>query len=180
MLYNAGAFTGLIMLHVCSLAELHLTVARTGARYVLTVMGNVDKALRPPSVAEANHLKVSMDDITQAAEGFVTPCAAHVEQVLDFVRRWPRDAPMVIHCYAGISRSSASAFAAACLLAPHRDEVSIARQIRQASPTAYPNRLIVQLADAALGRSGRMVAALDAMGPGAMGTEGVPFRVEID
>lgn len=168
------------MLHVCSLAELHPTVARTGARYVLTVMGNVDKALRPPTITEANHLKVSMDDITEAADGFVTPCAAHVEQVLDFVRRWPRDAPMVIHCYAGISRSTASAFAAACLLAPHRDELSIARQIRQASPTAFPNRLIVTLADAALGRNGRMLAAIEAMGPGAMTTEGRPFRIDID
>ena len=168
------------MLHVCSLADLHPTVASTGARYVLTVMGNVDKALRPPSVEEANHLKVSMDDITEAADGMVTPSAAHVTRVLDFVRRWNRDAPMVIHCYAGISRSTASAFAAACLLNPHRDETTIARQIRAASPTAYPNRLIVSLDDAALGRDGRMLKALDAMGPGDMSVEGRPFRVEIE
>ncbi len=30
---------------------------------------------------------------------------------------------MVVHCYAGISRSTASAFAAACALNPRRDEV---------------------------------------------------------
>ena len=87
---------------------------------------------------------------------------------------------MVIHCYAGISRSTASAFMAACALNPHRDESSIARQIRAASPTAYPNRLIVTLADQVLGRDGRMVRALDDMGPGNMSIEGRPFRVEIE
>jgi predicted protein tyrosine phosphatase len=168
------------MLHVCSLAELHPTVERTGARYVLTVMANVDKAVRPSAVLLDNHLKVSMDDITEATDGFTAPCADHVGRVLDFVRRWPRDAPMVIHCYAGISRSTASAFAAACLLAPHRDEMSIARQIRAASPSAAPNRLIVRLADEALGRRGRMVAAVDAMGPGHPTVAGRPFEVSID
>ena len=168
------------MLHVCSLADLPKTVHATGARYVLTVMGNVDKAQTPASVPEPNHLRVSMDDITEAADGFVAPSATHVAQVLDFVRRWSRDAPMVIHCYAGISRSTASAFAAACLLNPDRDEMAIARQIRLASPSAYPNRLIVSLADAALGRGGRMLRALDAMGPGSMTIEGRPFRIEID
>jgi predicted protein tyrosine phosphatase len=167
------------MLHVCSLADLPATVEATGARYVLTVMANVDKAERPPSVPAPNHVKISMDDITEQAQGMVAPSAHHVERVLDFVRRWERDAPMVIHCYAGISRSTASAFAAACLLNPQRDEIEIARQIRAASPSAFPNRLIVSLADQALGRQGRMLQALDAMGPGDMTHEGRPFRVEI-
>jgi predicted protein tyrosine phosphatase len=113
-------------------------------------------------------------------DGFVAPCADHVERVLAFVRGWDRAAPMVVHCYAGISRSTASAFAAACMLNPHRDEITIARQIRTASPIAQPNRLIVGLADRLLGRDGRMLRALDEMGPGSMMVEGRPFRVELD
>jgi predicted protein tyrosine phosphatase len=66
------------------------------------------------------------------------------------------------------------------MLNPHRDEISIARQIRQASPIAQPNRLIVSLADKALGREGRMLRALDEMGPGNMMIEGRPFRVDLD
>lgn len=168
------------MIHVCSLAALHDTVQVTGARHVLTVMGNISKVMRPPTVLEANHLMISMDDITEPADGFVAPSVEHVERALDFVRRWDRAAPMVVHCYAGISRSTASAFAAACALNPHRDELSIARQIRQASPSAYPNRLIVMLADKALGREGRMLAALDAIGPGDLSVEGRPFRVDLE
>jgi predicted protein tyrosine phosphatase len=168
------------MIHVCSLAALPEIVRSTGASHVLTVMGNVDQVQRPESVLPANHMKVSMDDIIAPMQGYVAPSEAHVDQVLNFVRGWDRRAPMVIHCYAGVSRSTASAFAAACLLNPHRDEMDIARQIRAASPIASPNRLIVSLADKALGRDGRMLRALESMGPASMMVEGVPFRVELE
>jgi predicted protein tyrosine phosphatase len=101
-------------------------------------------------------------------------------QVLAFIRGWDRKAPLVVHCYAGISRSTASAFTAVCALNPHRDEISIARQIRAASPIAQPNRLIVALADRALGREGRMLRAIDEMGPGDMTIEGRPFRIDLE
>ena len=168
------------MLHVCSLAALPETVKVTGASHVLTVMANVEQVQRPASVLPANHLKISMDDITEHMDGFVAPSEDHVERVLAFVRGWDRAAPLVVHCYAGISRSTASAFAAACMLNPHKDEIAIARQIRAASPIAQPNRLIVSLADKALGREGRMLRALDEMGPGTMTVEGRPFRVDLE
>jgi predicted protein tyrosine phosphatase len=168
------------MIHVCSLAALPDTVKATGASHVLTVMANVDQVQRPESVLAANHLKISMDDITEQMDGFVAPSDSHIEQVLNFVRGWDRSAPLVVHCYAGISRSTASAFAAVCMLNPHRDEISIARQLRAASPIASPNRLIVSLADRALGRDGRMLRALDEMGPGNMMIEGRPFCLDLD
>jgi predicted protein tyrosine phosphatase len=168
------------MIHVCSLAALPETVKTTGASHVLTVMARVDQVQRPHSVLEANHLRVQVDDITEQMDGFVAPSDLHVEQVLNFVRGWDRRAPLVVPCYAGISRSTASAFAAACMLNPHRDEIAIARQIRAASPIAQPNRLIVSLADKALGREGRMLRALDEMGPGNLLVEGRPFRVDLD
>ena len=168
------------MIHVCSLAALPETLRAVGASHILTVMANVDQVQRPASVLAANHLKVQMDDITEELEGFVAPSESHIEQVLQFVRSWDRNAPLVVHCYAGISRSTASAFAAACALNPRRDEIAIARQIREASPIASPNRLIVRLADKALGREGRMLRALDEMGPGSMTVEGRPFRIDLE
>ena len=168
------------MLHVCSLAALPDTVKATGASHILTVMANVAQVQRPESVLPANHLRVQMDDITEQIDGFVAPTETHIEQVLNFVRGWDRSAPLVIHCYAGISRSTASAFAAVCALNPHRDEIAIARLIRAASPIASPNRLIVSLADKMLGRGGRMLRALDEMGPGSMTAEGRPFRIDLE
>ena len=168
------------MIHVCSLAALPSTVKITGASHILTIMAYVEQVQRPGSVLPVNHLKVQVDDITEAIEGFVVPSEIHVEQVLNFVRGWDRGAPLVVHCYAGISRSTASAFAAVCALNPHRDEIAIARQIRDASPIASPNRLIVSLADKALGREGRMLRALDEMGPASLTSVGQPFRIDLE
>jgi len=168
------------MIHVCSLADLHSTVASTGASHVLTVMGKVEKAVRPTSVLEANHMRISMDDITEIAEGFTAPSTGNVEDALAFIRGWDRKAPLVIHCFAGISRSTATAFMGACALNPGRSENEIALRMRNASPSASPNRLIVSLADNLLGREGRMVRALDEMGPPSMVLEGRPFRIDLE
>jgi predicted protein tyrosine phosphatase len=168
------------MLHVCSLAHLPGTVQVTGASHVITVMADVRQVQRPPSIRECNHLVISMDDIIEEAEGFTAPALEHVERVLDFGRGWDRAAPMVIHCYAGISRSTASAFAVACALNPNRSELAIAQRIRSASPFAHPNRLIVSHADRLLRRDGRMLRALDEMGPGNLTVEGYPFQIDLD
>lgn len=168
------------MIHVCSLALLPDIVHATRASHVITVMANVGQVRRPASIAAGNHLVISMDDINEPADGFVAPQRSHVQQVLDFGRRWDRTAPLVIHCYAGISRSTASAFAIACALNPGREEADIARRIRKDSPSAHPNRLIVSHADDLLGRQGRMLDALAAIGPGDMSIEGRPFRIDLD
>ena len=168
------------MIHVCSLALLPDTVRSTGASHVITVMADIDKVQRPASILADNHLRVSMDDITAPADGFVAPQRDHIEQFLAFGRRWDRTAPMVVHCYAGISRSTATAFAIACALNPERDEAAIARKLRADSPTANPNLLIITHADELLGRKGRMIRALTDIGPGDMCIEGRPFRIDLE
>jgi predicted protein tyrosine phosphatase len=50
--------------------------------------------------------------------------------------------------------------------------------LRAASPHATPNRLIVRLADDLLGRKGRMVEAVTAIGRGADAWEGRVFTLE--
>jgi predicted protein tyrosine phosphatase len=104
----------------------------------------------------ARHLKLAFHDVERAAEGETAPNMEHMRELLAFVRSWTRDRPLLIHCYAGISRSSAAAFVAACALNPDVDESEIARTLRRASANARPNRALVALADDALGRRGRM------------------------
>jgi predicted protein tyrosine phosphatase len=167
------------MIHVCSLARLHDTVAETGARHIVTLLKTTDRVLRPQCVAPDNHLILCMDDIPEPMDGYVVPCEDHVSQLIAFVRGWDRAAPMVVHCYAGISRSTASAFVAACTLNPERTELRIAQELRQRSDTASPNRRIVSIADDLLGRGGRMVDAIDAIGPATLAVEGRPLWLEL-
>ncbi|MCB1490442.1 MAG: tyrosine protein phosphatase [Rhodobiaceae bacterium] len=165
------------MLHVCSLSRLAETVERTGASHVLTVISAHTPVRRPPGIEPDNHLYLGFDDITAPMEGFSPPARAHVEQVLDFAREWDRAAPMVVHCWAGISRSTASAYAIACALHPEADEMALAAALRRASPSATPNRLMVQFADDILGRNGRMSRAIASIGRGADAYEGKPFAL---
>jgi predicted protein tyrosine phosphatase len=168
------------MIHVCSLARLHDTVRETGARHVVTLIKDVTLVHRPSGIAAENHLLLDMDDISEHIDGYVLPGEQHVDELLGFVRRWDRAKPLVVHCYAGISRSTAGAFVTACALNPERDERQIARALRLASPTADPNLRIVRLADHALQRNGRMVRAIEGIGRGEMAHAAHPFRLDLE
>lgn len=166
-------------IHVCSLAKLNVTVAESSASHVLTLIKNRDLVKTPPGIAPDRHLILDLADIAAPREGEVAPSEEHVGQLIDFVSGWNADFPLVIHCYAGVSRSTAAAFTAMCHLMPHIPEAEHARLIRKLSPTATPNPLIVSLADRMLSRNGRMVEACDAIGRGADCTEGTPFSVPL-
>ncbi len=110
------------MIHVCSLSRLQETVEDTGARHVVSLIGDEARLQRPPSVAPENHLWLCLHDISSPLDGYIMPGEQHVAELLNFVRGWDRKAPLVVHCYMGISRSTASAFASVCALNPKRDE----------------------------------------------------------
>ncbi len=166
-------------LHVCPLSRLHDTVAETRASHVLSLMGTGAKIERPAGIAPDRHLFIGVSDIVEPMEGHILAEASHMEQVLSFVRGWNRESPFVIHCWAGISRSTAGAYIAACALEPERDEAEIATALRAASPMATPNARFVALADDLLGRKGRMVDAIRAIGRGADAMEGTPFMLQL-
>jgi predicted protein tyrosine phosphatase len=67
-----------------------------------------------------------------------------------------------------------------CSLHPEADEADIARDIRTRSPSATPNIRLVRLADDLLGRQGRMVSAVEAIGRGREAFEGtVPLALKL-
>jgi predicted protein tyrosine phosphatase len=167
------------MIHVCSLARLPSTVDETGASHIVTLLRLVDRVERPRRIAPENHLVLAVDDITMPMDGYTAPANEHVERLINFVTAWDRKTPMVMHCFAGISRSTAAAYVAACALNPQRNEMQIAWDIRRASPTAQPNSRLVSVADRLLNRDGRMIRAVDAIGLGEAAPEGFPFRLDI-
>ncbi len=164
-------------IHVCSLAALQDVVDRTGASHVVTVINPWSMPQTPVGVVAANHLKIAVNDIEEPQSGLVAPDDNHIAQLLDFVAGWQRDNPMVIHCLAGISRSSAAAFIAICALNDAVPELTIARALRSASKTASPNRLMVKLADQQMRRNGRMIAAVEDIGVGEHSLGGRPFSI---
>ncbi len=146
----------------------------------MTLINNGTPVVRPDAVEAANHFRIGIHDICEPMDGMICPAEEHVSGLLDFVTRWDRQAPVVVHCFAGISRSTAAAFSAYCAVRPDLDEAEIAARLRSRSPQATPNIRIVRIADAILGREGRMVTAVETIGRGADAFEGAVFALRLD
>jgi predicted protein tyrosine phosphatase len=165
------------LLHVCSLATVHETINAAGASHLITVINAQTMLDTPAAIRAGRHLKIAVNDIAAPQPGLVHPSTEHVGEIIGFAREWNHAGPLVVHCWAGISRSTAAAFITLCALNEEGVEAEIARSIRAASATATPNPLMVELADNALGRRGRMVEAIAAIGPGQMAMSGTPFAI---
>src|SRR5699024_10964060 len=116
---------------VCPLSQVERLTEELGVGHILTLLGDPAQAVTPDGVAD--HLVINVHDIVTANGDQILAEASHVQQVIDFARGWDGKAPMLIHCFAGISRSTASAFIVACVQQPGRAESEIAEQIRAAS-----------------------------------------------
>jgi predicted protein tyrosine phosphatase len=158
---------------VTPLSSLSEALAAHHPSHLVSLLSPEHMIATPEGFPAARHLRLGVNDIVDPAAGTAPPARAHIDQLLEFARGWDASRPMVIHCWAGISRSMASAFAILCDRLGEDREIEIARAIRQRAPHAQPNRLLVQHADDALGRRGRMIAALNSMGPPLLAEEGV-------
>jgi predicted protein tyrosine phosphatase len=167
------------MIHVTPLSRLSEIVAETQARHLISLLSATASFERPAGLEDGDCLHITINDIVEDQDGLVAPARHHVEALLDFARRWDRTGPLVVHCYAGISRSTAAAYVIAAALQPERDEMDLALELRARSPSATPNSRIVALADDLLRRDGRMIAAIGSIGRGAEASEGVPFVLAV-
>ncbi len=133
----------------------------------------------PLPVADDRRLKLSFHDIAAPVEALVPASAGDVAAIIGFARRWREQgngAPLVFHCWMGVSRSPAAAFIAACALRGKAAEHELAGELRALAPFATPNRLLVELADEILGRGGRMSDAITAIGRGEETFSGNPWQ----
>jgi len=172
------AIQQLATIHVCALRHVPEMVKRTGARHLVSVINAELLPVTPTSISRDRHLKLNMHDVIEAQPDSTAPATNHVMELLDFMQSWDKQAPILIHCFAGLSRSTAAAFISLCALNPRTPEEIIARALRRSSDTAIPNKLFVALADRALRREGRMLAALDRMEQNRSAFECIPFEIE--
>jgi predicted protein tyrosine phosphatase len=166
------------MIVVTPLQHLDATIARHQPSHVLTLLspGHEESTRREPPFER--HLQLFFHDITEARAGLIAPDRESVGAVLDFAQSWTGPRPLLVHCWAGISRSSAAAFVIACARNPGHER-DIADALRRRAPFATPNRLIVALADDLLQRSGRMIEAVERIGRGAEAFQGAPYELPV-
>ena len=106
------------------------------------------------------HRVFRFDDIVADYPGFASPQRRHVAELLEFGATLADAEHLLIHCHAGVSRSTA---AAAILMAqpnPGREQEAFLALLDM-RPHAWPNTRMVQFADALLERDGALMAGLE-------------------
>jgi predicted protein tyrosine phosphatase len=162
---------------ICSLAAAPQMARKLRPSRIVSLLSPYDTFPTFDGMGPDLHLTVPIHDIVDDIGDWRAPDLSDAESVIRFVERWDRANPMLIHCWAGISRSTASAFITACVHNPKADEEEIAMAIRKASVTASPNRRLVAHADALLGRNGRMNRAVEMIGRGDVTMEALAFSI---
>jgi predicted protein tyrosine phosphatase len=153
--------------------------ARHKAREMITLIAEKHDFHRPGIIDPTRHLSVIVNDIAFGGKkGLIAPQTEHVDEIIAFAKSWDQSAPLLVHCWMGVSRSPAAALIAALAVAPELDDARLAQALRKASPQASPNTRLVEIADTLLSRSGRLVAAVKAIGRGADYQGEAPFILE--
>ena len=140
--------------------------------HIVTLLSPDHMIETPAGFRPDRHLRLAMNDVVDAAAADTPPGQTHVRELLAFARTWSAEDPMLVHCWAGISRSMAATYIILCDRLGRGSEVLAAKAIRSRAPHAYPNALLVRHADDILGRQGRMVDAIRDIGAGRMVAEG--------
>jgi predicted protein tyrosine phosphatase len=171
------------MILVTPLSAVEETVRRYKPSHAVTLLAPEHMIDPLQDLLPERHLRLGMHDVADELTSESAPCADHVNVLIDFGRSWNATAPMLVHCWAGVSRSMAAAYILLSDKLGSGTEMRLAKAIRTRAPHAYPNPLLVKLADEALGRGGRMVSAVESIGRGTIVAEGrcveLPLKLNI-
>ena len=149
---------------VCGIDELG-DHAAVGVTHVLSILD--PSAPQPPAFgAFGEHARVELrfDDVIEEIDDKVVPTRDHVEAILavgrDLSISTDEAAHLLVHCHAGISRSTAALTLILAQACPERPAPEIVDEVLRIRSRAWPNLRLIELGDALLGRGGDLVAAV--------------------
>jgi predicted protein tyrosine phosphatase len=150
---------------ICGIPEL----GAHGAAGVTHVLSILDPRWPEPEAFAAftPHRRIALrfHDIIGVEPGLVTPTREEVRALLEFGRDAEaerQDLHLLIHCHAGISRSTAAAALLLAQAAPRRPPADIFDEIGRQRPRAWPNLLLLEYGEELLRRAGEIVPAVAA------------------
>ena len=153
------------VIYISSWRTMEARAIELGVPHILSLLGIEGEPDTPHGIDPARHLHIEVDDVPAPFAGDIAPTMEHVQKILEFSSGWDRQGPMIVHCYAGVSRSTAAALVILCQYNPGRER-DAAMALRRAAPHARPNRQLIAAADRFMGLESRLEEAVDAIGPG--------------
>lgn len=148
-------------LTICGIDELACHCA-AGVTHVLSIL---DPGWPEPELLSGfdlnRRLRLRFHDVIESQPGWIAPERWDVELLLAFARDLvaSRETHLLIHCHAGVSRSTAAATLVLAQTRPDRPTDEVLQEIVRLRPRAWPNLRILELGDEILGRRGEIVEA---------------------
>jgi predicted protein tyrosine phosphatase len=144
---------------ICGLDELIGHQGR-GVTHILSIL---DPEWPDPEAFQAYdpHFRATLrfHDAIESGPDILLPQRPDVEAILTFGRDAAEAGGLLIHCHAGISRSTAATLMILAQAHPHEDEEELAERLLQTRPQAWPNSRMIGFADELLDRNGRLMTA---------------------
>lgn len=162
------------MLHIVvgPKAECHEAKSKHNCDHIISIQDAIDQPTHTPAGVK-NHFHIYFDDLDvpvetrrstrySGIERTLHPTKKDVSRILNFSRKLPTNTRLYVHCWAGVSRSTAATFAIFCdRLGPGREDEAMQKTHEAAVYKGiWPNKLMVQYADELLAREGRAIAAV--------------------
>src|ERR1700759_4975083 len=107
--------------------------------HMVTLLSPEHMIETPRGFPRDRHLRLGINDVVDVSAGENPPLKKHVEQLLPFPRDWPAEAPILVHCWAGISRSMAATYIILCDRLGRGSELYAAKALRPPARPAYPH-----------------------------------------
>ena len=149
---------------VCGIDELNRH-CEAGVSHVLSIL-DPDWPVPDAFGAFGEHDKLELrfhDVIDEHNTDVIAPQGVHVAQLLAFGRQLAAEphvgTHLLVHCHAGISRSTAAMALILAQALPDTPADRIFEEILRIRPQAWPNLRILELGEAELDRQGELVAA---------------------
>ena len=146
---------------ICGIPELPQHCA-TGVSHVLSIIDTHEP--RPSALDDfhgIDHELIRFDDVVAEYPGFEACTPAHIVRVLEFGERAHADPTghVLVHCHAGVSRSTAAAAILMTQHAPGQEEAAFLKLL-DLRKHGWPNTRMVEFADQLLKRDGAMLRGL--------------------
>jgi predicted protein tyrosine phosphatase len=165
-------------LWICRACDLQTLAAELRPHRILSIAEPGFRNVTPAIIESNRHHHLNFDDIVEVISGYVAPSERHVGSIIDLATELTDADRILIHCQAGISRSSAAALIMLAVRNPGHER-AIAARLRREGPWFAPNRLMVDIADRLIGRGPVLTAALTSMGPPTMLLNSRPVQLPL-
>lgn len=144
-------------IHISDVEKVPGVLHKHGITHVLSLLRGKEfnELLLPRGFDRSNWLCIEMDD-TYDPDSPLAPTKEKVARFLDWAKKLPRDSKLLVHCRAGISRSTAAALAIKVQESGIEHLPQAVLWLLDHRPIACPNILIAEYADQLLGTNGKL------------------------